>query len=185
MDERITEDQDRDFSARLALHEYFEYGEKDHLLSEIGNGNPNLIRDPNFQELVTLFIGKHPVPRALKSGQSRRMKDPYLVESQLEHLILFRDLGFPIAESVDAPTGKRLASEMVANIWNVNPHTLAKMCQRENDSIHFNIATYHAEQKIEWLYANTELSDDRLRDQEATLDILRSHCQTLGLQKRA
>ena len=184
MDDYITEYEEHDFSATVALYEYFEYGEKNNLLSEIGNGNPYLITDPAFQELVISFIEKHPVPRALKSGQSRRIKDPYLVKSQLEHLILFRNLGFPIAESEDAPTGKRFASEIVASIWNVNPHTLAKMYQRERDSIHFNIATYHAEQKIEWLYANTELSDNHLKDQPATLDILRSHYQTLGLQKR-
>ena len=184
MDEHISDDEEQDFSAKVALHEYFEYGEKNNLLSEIGNGNPYLITDPAFQELVISFIEKHPVPRALKSGQSRRIKDPWLIESQLEHLILFKDLGFPITESEDAPTGKRLASEIVASIWNVNPHTLAKMYQRERDSIHFNIATYHAEQKIEWLYANTELSDNHLKDQPATLDILRSHYQTLGLQKR-
>jgi|AACY02.16.fsa_nt_gi hypothetical protein len=154
------------------------------LLSEIGNGDPYLIKYPNFRELMTLFIEKHPVPRALKSGQSRRIKDPWLIESQLEQLILFKELGFPITESEDAQTGKRLASEIVASIWNANPHTLAKMYQRERDSNHFNIANYHAEQKIEWLYANTELSDDHMRDQEATLDILRSHYQTLGLQKR-
>jgi len=56
MEERITEDEERDFSAKVALHEYFEYGEKNKLLSEIGNGNPYLITDPDFQELVTLFI---------------------------------------------------------------------------------------------------------------------------------
>lgn len=67
MKERITEDEEHDFSAKVALHDYFEYGAKDNLLSEIGNGNPSLIKDANFQELVTLFIEKHPVPRALKS----------------------------------------------------------------------------------------------------------------------
>jgi|AACY02.16.fsa_nt_gi hypothetical protein len=32
MDKHITDDEERDFSAKVALHEYFEYGEKKPLI---------------------------------------------------------------------------------------------------------------------------------------------------------
>jgi len=164
---------DPELKAKMALYHFFEFKDKEWLIREIQQENQHLLAFEDFRKLLTLLIQRHPVPKELANPRSANRMNQ--ISRTLRQLLILKKLGFPIAESPDAPGKKILASEVLANSDKNSAAAHQKTYQRERDSMEFTIADYESDNIVQWLIENTELSDGDLSDQSRTLKILRSN----------
>jgi hypothetical protein len=170
-------ERDPETEAKIALYQLFEFKDKELLIQEIQRENQHLLGFEDFRKLITLLIQRHPVPKELANPRSiQRMSQ---ISRTLRQLLILKKLGFPIAESPDAPGKKILASDVLANFYKNSAAAHQKTYQRERDSMEFIIADYESDQIVQWLIENTELSDGDLTDQSRTLKILRSNLDSI------
>ena len=168
---------DPELNAKIALYHFFEFKDKEWLIQEIQRENQHLLSFEDFRKLLTLLIQRHPVPKELANPRStQRMSQ---VSQTLRQLLILKKLGFPIAESPDAPGTKILASEVLANFYRNSAAAHQKTYQRERNSMEFTIADHESDNIVQWLIENTELSDGDLSDQSRTLTIPRTNLDSI------